>query len=300
MDRALLVVILCLSIVQCKPSEPEDVKVFDIQGHRGCRGLMPENTLPAFQKALDLDVNTLELDLAISKDKKVLVSHEPYFRSGLSIDPDGNPVTKEDELNHNIFQMDYDSVKLYDVGSLPDPNHPQKENIRTYKPLLSEVIEKAEHYAFIFKKPLPDFNIEIKRSPDFDGVYHPPVEEFVDLVLEQVNQFDIIDNTIIQSFDPESLRFVKAKSPRIRTALLIMNDKSVEENLRNLGFKPDIYSCFFKLLNKESTELCQSQGIKVIPWTVNEIADMEAMIELGVDGIISDYPNRVIDLVRNQ
>lgn len=273
-------------------------KEIDIQGHRGCRGLMPENTLPAFQKALELDVTTLELDLAVSQDKQLVVSHEPFFRAGLSIDPEGNPVTREDQLNHNIYEMSYDQVKKYDVGSLPDERYPEQEKIKTFKPLLREVVNKAQHYAYAFKKPEVQYNIEIKRRPEYDGKYHPPVDEFVDLVLKEINDLDIFDNTTIQSFDAEALRLVKAKAPRIRTAWLIENQKTVEENLTDLGYKPDIYSCYFKLLTKDDVLYCHSKELLVIPWTVNETADIQAMLDLGVDGIISDYPNRVIELVR--
>ena len=271
---------------------------FDIEGHRGCRGLYPENTLPAFQKALELRVNTLELDLAVSADKQLVVSHEPYFRSGLSIDPDGNPVTKEDELNHNIYKMDYERVKQYDVGSLSDERYPERENIKTFKPLFSSVVNKAQQYAFNFGIEEPDYNIEIKRKPEFDGKFHPSGMEFATLVLDEVDRLNIQDKTIIQSFDIESLQIVKAKNPYIRLALLIENEKSVADNITMLGIKPDIYSCYFKLLKKEDITYCHDKGILVIPWTVNEVSDMKAMIDLGVDGLISDYPDRAISLIR--
>ena len=270
---------------------------FDIEGHRGCRGLMPENTLPAFQKALELGVNTLELDLVISKDKQVVVSHEPYFRSGLSIKPDGEQVSEEEEKEHNLYLLEYEEIKKYDVGSLSDEKYPEKENIKTYKPLLSEVIQKARHYSFATKSPLPDFNIEIKRVAEEDNLFHPEAEEFVDLVLREVRDGDIMNNTIIQSFDPESLRIVKQKEGRLRTALLIANERSIKENIEDLGFQPDIYSCYFKLLDEASINYCKERSIKVIPWTVNEVSDMQTLIDLGVDGIITDYPDRLINLV---
>ena len=268
----------------------------DIQGHRGCRALFPENTLPAFQKALELNVNTLELDLAISKDHKVLVSHEPYFRAGLSITPDGRKVTKEEERDHNIYEMDYEQVKAYDVGSLPDERYPVLENLKTYKPLLKQVVDKARHYAYTFSTPFPDLNIEIKRRPEYDNLFHPDGETFVNLVLQEVKELDIFDETIIQSFDLESLRLVKQKEPRIRTALLIENMRPLQDNISELGFKPDIYSCYFKLLKEEDISYCKEKGIKVIPWTVNSKEDIQAMLDLGVDGIISDYPDRVLEL----
>ncbi len=274
------------------------INTFDIEGHRGCRGLYPENTLPAFQKALELQVNTLELDLAVSADKQLVVSHEPYFRSGLSIDPDGNPVTKEDELNHNIYKMDYETVMKYDVGSLSDERYPERENLRTFKPLFTDVVNKAQHYAFTFQVEEPDYNIEIKRNPEYDEKFHPTGMEFASLVLDKVKELNIQNNTIIQSFDIESLQIVKAKNPDIRLALLIENQKSVADNITALGFKPDIYSCYFKLLKAEDITYCHNKGIKVIPWTVNEISDMQAMVDLGVDGLISDYPDRAISLIR--
>jgi len=302
----LSVALLSIILASCKPqnqsntnasSSDEMKKEIDIQGHRGCRGLFPENTLPAFQKALELGVNTLELDLAISKDHQVLVSHEPYFRAGLSITPDGTPVTEEEQTDHNIYAMDYEEVKKYDVGSLPDAKYPELENLKTYKPLLKQVVDKARHYAYTFDSPMPDLNIEIKRSPEYDGKYHPDVNTFVDLVLAQVKELDIFDKTIIQSFDLESLRLVKNKEPRLRTALLIQNQKPILQNLSELGFKPDIYSCYFKLLTKENIDLCHEKEILVVPWTVNERSDIQEMLDIGVDGIISDYPDRVIDIL---
>ena len=301
MRSIFFIIPVILFCIMCQPQTPkETVKMIDVQGHRGCRGLMPENTLPAFQKALELDVNTLELDLAVSRDKQLVVSHEPFFRSGLSISPSGNPVTKEDQLNHNIYKMSYDTVKMYDVGSLPDPRFPEKENIHTFKPLLSEVIAKAQHYAYTFKKPLVNFNIEIKRNPEYDNLFHPPVEEFVNLVIKEVKELDIYENTTIQSFDAESLRLVKSKEPRLRTAWLTENEKSLDENLVDLGFKPDIYSCYYKRLTMEDVESCHNKDILVIPWTVNTVEDIQAMIDMNVDGIISDYPDRVINLVRKK
>jgi glycerophosphoryl diester phosphodiesterase len=276
----------------------ESMSQFDIEGHRGCRGLMPENTLPAFQRALELGVNTLEMDLIISGDKQVVVSHEPYFRSGISQKPDGTPVTKEEELSLNMYKMNYDSIKMFDVGTLPDSNHLNRENIPAYRPLFSEVVELAMAYCAENKKPLPNFNIEIKRLPQYDGIFHPGGEEFVNLVIEQVEKHGISEQVIIQSFDPEALRITKAKAPELRIALLIENEDSPQQNVTDLGFTPDIYSSYYKMVDKELIQFCHSQDILVIPWTVNSEEDIRAMITIGVDGIISDYPDRVIEIIK--
>jgi len=277
-------IILLLSLVMCTNKNPSDNnndststmnKYIDVQGHRGCRGLMPENTLPAFQKALELGVNTLELDLVISQDEQVVVSHEPFFRAGIALTPDGELVTKKNEKEHNLFQMPYEQIKKYTLGTVPDKNHPNREDIATHKPLLKEVFQKAKDYAHTNQTNIPDFNIEIKRKIKHDGEFHPPVEHFVDLVLEEVQKSGLEDKIIIQSFDLESLRLVKRKKPKLRLALLIENMNSVEQNIQELGFTPDIYSCYHKLLNPEAIKYCQSKDIKVIPWTVNEQKDID-------------------------
>ena len=267
----------------------------DIQGHRGCRGLMPENTIPAFQKALELGVTTLEMDLVISKDHQVVVSHEPYFRAGIAIDPNGNEITKEASKSHNIYEMDYENVKTYVLGTLPDSNHPNRKNVSTYKPLFLDVVALAKAYSDKHNKELPYFNIEIKSKPDYDEVYHPDIQTFTELVLDEVNKENIEAKTCIQSFDIRALEATKALSPNITTALLIENLDSPEDNLEKLSFTPDIYSCYFKMVDEHLINLCSDRGIKVIPWTVNEVTDMKAMMEIGVDGIISDYPDVLIE-----
>ncbi len=283
-------------MISCSTNKSSEQMTFDIEGHRGCRGLYPENTIPAFKKALELGVSTLEMDLVISKDKKVVVSHEPFFRSGLSLTPEGDTISKEDQLSHNIYNMLYDEVRSYDVGSIPDPKHPHRVNISVSKPLFEEVIKMTKSYCEKHGKSMPDFNIEIKRHPDYDHKFHPDAEEFVQLVLNEVDRLDIFQHTIIQSFDLESLQLTKEKAPSIRTALLIENEKSPIENLNALGFIPDIYSSYFELVDDELINLCRKKGILVIPWTVNTEEDINNMLKIGVDGIISDYPDRLIKL----
>ena len=265
----------------------------DIQGHRGCRGLMPENTIPAFIKALDLGVHTLELDVVISKDKEVVVSHEPFFNHLISTGPDGGSITEENEKEHNLYRLTYEDIKTYDVGLKGHPGFPEQEKISVYKPLLSDVISQCDAYAKKKNRPLPIYNIEIKRVKQLDYYFSPPVEEFVDLVLAEINEHGISDRVVVQSFDLESLRFAREKYPLIPLALLIENEKSPEENINELGFIPDIYSSYFKFLDDKTVDYCHSKQIKVIPWTVNDEQDIKQMLMLKVDGIISDYPDRV-------
>lgn len=295
-----LYVLLLLVSSSCTPKKQSAImsKVksnLDIQGHRGCRGLMPENTLPAFQTALELGVTTLEMDLVISKDHQVVVSHEPFFRAGIAISPDGKEITELNETEHNIYKTDYKDVKKYVLGTLPDANHPNRKDISTYKPLFSEVVALAKAYSTKHNTELPFFNIEIKSEVDHDEVFHPDIKTFTQLVVDEVKNAGIQSKTCIQSFDLRALQMTKSLAPNLTTALLIMNKKSPEENVAELKFTPDIYSCYYKLVDNNLIEYCASKNIKVIPWTVNTVEDMRAMIEIGVDGVISDYPDLLIE-----
>jgi glycerophosphoryl diester phosphodiesterase len=292
------IMILSLSAA-CNSKEKLSPKPYiDVQGHRGCRGLMPENSLPAFQKALELKVNTLEMDLVVSQDEMVVVSHEPFFREGIAISPKGDTIGPDSHERYNMFKMPYSDIKRYVIGTVPDPNHPNRENIKTYKPLFRRVVLNTQDYAHSMEQEEPFYNIEIKRHPDYDGIFHPTVVRYVELVLAEVKELGIEEKVIIQSFDLETLRITKTQNPLLPIALLIENEQSAQENIEALGFKPAIYSCYHKSLTTEAVKYCHDKGVKVIPWTVNEQKDIDAMFALGVDGIISDYPDRVIATVR--
>lgn len=273
--------------------------MIDIQGHRGCRALMPENTIPAFKKAIVLGVSTLELDVVISKDKKVVVSHEPYLSSEICLDLENKPIPKGKEKSYNLFQMNYDEIKKYDCGSKIHPRFPSQKKLKTYKPLLSEAIDFAENYTKEKNLKPIFYNIETKCLPEGDEIFHPKPKEFVELLMAVLKEKDILNRSIIQSFDVRTLKIIHQKFPKIKLALLVENNFSLEENLNRLGFLPDIYSPDFNLITKELVNKLKSKQIKLIPWTINEKADILKMLDYQVDGIISDYPDRVIELTKN-
>ena len=292
--------IACLLLVMSLFSQSEP-PAFDLQGHRGCRGLMPENTIPAFLKALDLGVTTLELDVVISKDLQVVVSHEPYFNSAFSISPDGKPVTKKEEKSLQLYQMSYADIKRYDVGSNGNPAYPEQQKIKIYKPLLSEVIAQAEAYRNTKKLPAFSYNIEIKSDASEYNKSQPEPVAFCDLVQVVISKQLDPGRFIIQSFDFAVLKHWKQQTdtgryPKVRLAALVENLRSPEQNLTDLGFKPDIYSPYYRLLSADKVIRLHEQGIKVIPWTVNQRNDMVRLKTWGVDGLITDYPDRAIGL----
>lgn len=268
-------------------------KVFDKEGHRGTRGLMPENTIPAMKKAVDLGVTTLEMDAVFTKDGKIILSHEPFFNHEITTKPDGSPVTEREEKSLNIYRMPYAEVETYDVGIKPHPRFPQQQKIAAAKPLLSDVIDTIKAYCRQNGVALPQFNIETKTTPLTDGLYHPAPAAFVDGLMKVIKEKGIEDKTIVQSFDFRTLRYLHQHYPAIRTAMLIedFDKRPLDAQLQALGFTPTIYSPGANLVTKELVEQCHRQGIKVIPWTVNSLAEMQALVSMGVDGLITDYPN---------
>jgi len=278
---------------------------FDVQGHRGARGLMPENTTPAFLLALDSGVATLEMDLAITKDRQVIVSHDPWMSAAFCLDPSGNEIKEKDENKYNIFQMSYDQVKEWDCGSKGNSNFPEQKKIKVSKPLLADVIVATENHIKNFTKYEVDYNIEIKSTVEGDRKFHPKPEEFSDLAYKIIDQYLPWERVIIQSFDIRVLKYWHQKYPTVRLALLVENLNESSENLHELGFFPDIYSPDYHLLDKNEvkhlhaltpTRILNSKQkvrpIRVIPWTVNDEKEMTELKAMGVDGIITDYPDR--------
>ncbi len=266
---------------------------FDKQGHRGCRGLMPENTIPAMLKALEFGVTTLEMDICISKDKKVFLSHEPFFNHEISTKPNGTFITEVEELNYNMYQMNYDSIIKYDVGFKPHPRFPQQEKLKAIKPLLSDFFIAVKEYTKSSKKVFPYFNIETKTMPESDTIYHPSPKEFIELLMKEISSYKMENYVIIQSFDVRTLQYLNIQYPKIKTALLIEETEktTIAEQLKKLGFTPTIYSPAFSLVNENLISYCHQQNIKIIPWTINTKEEIERLKKLGVDGIITDYPN---------
>jgi glycerophosphoryl diester phosphodiesterase len=266
---------------------------FDKQGHRGCRGLMPENTIPAMQTALGLGVTTLEMDVVITKDKKIVLSHEPFFNHEISTKPDGSFIDEKEEKKYNIYQMTYDHVETFDVGMKPHPRFPKQQKVKVVKPLLRDLLDSINQYMITSRRPLPYYNIETKTQPATDNIFHPAPVEFVELLMAVIKEKEIEERVIIQSFDFRTLQYLHQKYPAIKTAMLIedFDKRSLEDQLKALGFIPTIYSPHYSLVNEELLKKCHQQNVRVIPWTVNDKPTIGNLRKMGVDGIITDYPD---------
>ncbi|HNQ12103.1 MAG TPA: glycerophosphodiester phosphodiesterase family protein [Bacteroidia bacterium] len=271
--------------------------MIEIHGHRGCRGLYPENSIPAFMYALELGVHALEMDVVVSADRKIVVSHEPYFNHTICTHPNGNKLTVEQEHTFNLFKMPYESIAAFDCGSIQHPSFPEQKSLSTCKPLFSDVIKISEEYCLKHHRALPFYNIETKCTPLGDNLFHPTPELFTDLLMAEIEINRIEHRCIIQSFDLRVLKYLHTEYPQIKTSLLAESSMSYNDLRLELGFKPDYYSPHLSNVSQSLINTLRSEEVLLLPWTVNEIQLMKEMIRFGVDGIITDYPNRLLQVL---
>jgi glycerophosphoryl diester phosphodiesterase len=275
----------------CSTNNP--LQSFDAQGHRGCRGLMPENTIPAMSRAVDLGVTTLEMDVSFSADSVALLSHEPFFNHDITTKPDGSYVSKDEERSLNLFKMKYEDIMKYDVGMKPNPRFPNQIKMRAYKPRLADVIDYVESYVTKLAVPKVYYNIETKTTAATDNVYHPSPQVFVDLLMKVIDSKNVRERVIIQSFDIRTLQYLHQKFADVKTSLLIEPEEllSVDQKINKLGFEPDIVSPEYHMVTSGMIKDLHDRNIKVLPWTINDASVIQKYRKLGVDGVITDYPD---------
>lgn len=283
---------------------------FDLQGHRGARGLLPENTLPAFERALAIGVSTLEMDAAITADGVVVISHDPVLNPDLVRGPDGQWLTRPPAIR----QLTWAQLQTYDVGRIrPGSRYAQtfaqQQPIDgTRMPRLADVFQRVK----ALRADHVQFDIETKIDPRRPENTLAP-EAFVQALLAVIRAEGMEERVMIQSFDWRTLRLVQQQAPRVRTVYLSIqrptaNTIDAEPGLWTAGLTRaehgsvpkmvraaggPIWSPNFNDLTPELLREAQSLGLKVIPWTVNEVADIARLIDWKVDGLISDYPDRV-------
>ncbi|MEO8822193.1 MAG: glycerophosphodiester phosphodiesterase family protein, partial [Ginsengibacter sp.] len=235
---------------------------------------------------------TMEMDLQMSKDKKIIVSHDPYFSSDFSLTPEGDTMTKEDGRSRLMFDMPYDSVAKYDVGLKPNPEFPRQKKMHAIRPLLSVLIDSVEAYGKE-KNHVNHYNIELKTSPKNDGKTYSTLEEYIDSAMKIIIDKGIAKRTMIQSFDVRALRIIHQKYPTVETSYLVeaSDKKTADGYISELGFKPDVFSPEFSLVTAELVKAFHQKDILVIPWTPDTLEEIQNLKDMGVDGAITDYPD---------
>jgi glycerophosphoryl diester phosphodiesterase len=207
--------------------------------------------------------------------------------------PDGGPVEEAMEDSLLLYNLTYEEIKSFDCGRRGNARFPEQRPMPAYKPSLADVVRAVEAYCRDQGRTLPWYNIEIKSDPDWDGVRTPAPDVFARLVVEEIRTLGIGDRAYIQSFDLRPLRAVRQIDSTLITALLVANAKGVDGNIEELGYTPEIYSPNYSLVTKGVVDRVHERGMTIVPWTVNDTLVMQEMIGLGVDGIITDYPNYI-------
>ncbi len=254
-----------------------------VHGHRGARAVLPENTLPAFEYAIEAGADALELDLAVTRDNVLVVSHDPVLNRAICSSPGGSPV---------IGQLTFAELRRWDCGSRKNPEFPRQKPVPgTQIPALDEVLALAGRGGFIF-------NIETKLSVERPELAPPP-EQFARLLLDAVRRRNLESRVMVQSFDFRTLHAMKRLAPGIPLAALYgRGDRDFVSVAREAG--AGIIAPHYSLVTAGRVEAAHKAGLKVIPWTANDEQVWAALAASGVDGIITDDPAGLIDYLRRR
>jgi glycerophosphoryl diester phosphodiesterase len=249
-----------------------------VHGHRGARARMPENTLPAFEYAIQQGVDALEMDMAVTKDNVIVISHDPILETPVCSGPRNGVV---------IHTLTLAEVRQWDCGAVQNPNfHTQQTVPGTRMPTLDDVLQLATRGTF-------DYNIETKSFPERPE-YTPPPNEFARLVLDKVRQYKLEKRVILQSFDFRTLVAMRQLAPDIRLSALTEMDPRAFTTIAKEAANAEIVSPYYKLVTAEKVAAAHALNIQVVPWTVNDPAEWDRLIEAKVDAIISDDPAALI------
>ncbi len=276
-------------------SQTKITKNIIVQGHRGCRGLMPENTIPAFLHALKLGVFVLEMDVVITADRQVVVSHEPWLNHEICLNERGQEMDSTVGRNYNIFAHTYSELSQIDCGSKIHPRFPRQLKFKTHKPLLEDVLVACVNYCRENNLQAPRFNIELKSEEELYGIYQPFPKEFVELVMQVIQRHLTPKEYFLQSFDFNILRNIHDSFPEVSLATLTETVPSAQANFDSLGFITPIFSPYFVFVDDVMVHYCKMNNVALIPWTVNTVQDFLKLKHAGVDGIITDYPDVLLN-----
>lgn len=260
-------------------------------GHRGARGLYPENTTQGMREALKYpEIKTLELDIVISKDGEVVVSHEPWMNPDICLNPQGAPVKAKAD---NFYKMTYAQIAAFDCGSKYYPDYPRQVKVVEHKPRLIDLLREVEFESLALgKRPAYFIEIKSKKSTEKDG-FQPSVPVFMDKVIAVLEQVLTDEQIYIISLDWRTLQYAHKKRPHWKTVALGTIPLSAAGVVHRLGFTPTVYAPFYAIFPKLAMKAFKKRGIKIIPWTVNEARDMQKLVDKDVDGIITDYPDLI-------
>ena len=273
--------ILSLSCLAMCAAEPPRVLV---HGHRGARARRPENTVPAFEYAIQQGVDALEMDMAVTKDNVIVISHDPILEP---------PVCSGAQKSAVIHQLMLAQVRQWDCGAVRNPRFPTQETVPGARmPTLDDVFRLATRGKF-------DYNIETKSFPEHPE-YTPAPDEFVKLVLAKIREYKLEKRVMLQSFDWRTLVAMRKLAPEIRLSALTESDKRDFAAIAKDAANAEIVSPEFHLVTPEKVAAAHAAGLRVVPWTANTPADWAKLIAAKVDAIISDDPAALIAYLKRK
>ena len=265
---------------------------FDSQGHRGARGLLPENSIAGAREALRYGMRTIELDLAVTRDSVLVVSHEPTFNPTIC-SLDGSGYDEETSL----FALTSAEVQTVDCGRRPHPDFPYQAPAPGPKPTFVALVRAADAFARQRGRALPFYNVEIKSAPDLDGRYTPAPAAFAAVVVGAIAELGIGDRVTVQSFDPRPLAYLSEHAPDLPLAGLVPLALPRAGFVEKFGREIDVFSPHHLTLTRGMIADYRDHGLRVVPWTVNDKSRMRTLLSWGVDGIITDYPDRLREVL---
>ena len=284
------------SSCQFKASRQEQVKSPVVQAHRGGAAEYPENTIPAMLHAVSMGVPVLEMDLHVTRDHQVVVSHDPFLNSKKILKPDGSQITVVEERNYAIYSMTYDSLKRYDAGSRSNPQYPGRKQMRCHIPLVSELIDSVETYTAAHHLAPVAYNIEIKSWPDKGGIYTPDYRTFADLCMKVLLDRKLGNRLVVQCFDARTLNYLHEHYPQVILSYLIEPEDGIsfDMQMKRLSFIPPIISPHHQMVDEKFIRQAKMNGNQIIPWTVDDREEVKRLTLLGVDAIITNRPSCVL------
>lgn len=254
-------------------------------GHRGWRGCYPENTMQATEALFKGGFSAVEIDVVVTGDGQLLISHEPWIAADYCLDSKGKSIPREAEKSHNIFEMTAHQIKAYDCGSKCHPSFPLQQRSRQTKPFLQDFLaafDWMDRHLFL----------EIKSHPDGDNLFHPSPEEYGAIIEKEMRAFPYLQNVYFMSFDERIIQQLKHNRPNWKVMLLTETaDATFDASVTSIW--PDAIGVHHPLITPEKVQKWRNDSLQIFAWTVNEWPDINRVQQLGIDGIISDYPNRL-------
>ncbi|MEY3085876.1 MAG: hypothetical protein RL037_2075 [Bacteroidota bacterium] len=253
-------------------------------GHRGARGLLPENSIPSFKKALEFPISGIEWDVVVNKDNELVISHEPYFKTSIC---QSNSIDDDELKTYNIYHMSQQEIEGIDCGLKKTKSFPNQQKISTSKPTFKQVQQEIKfgNRTILF---------EIKSEEKEYGISQPFPQKFATLILEEIEASGLRENIIFMSFDATILNEIYAKDSSLRLIYLTYKPLvSINKFLSVCTFKPYALGMFYRTISRKKIDALHKKEIKSFAWTVNNKKQAAGLIKIGVDGIITDYPDRI-------